>query len=304
MQRHDYRVELFSEESVQTEATAYRLLCDHPVSAEINYFAAPWSVLIRRRELEIPELRLDGGFTVCQHVWFDRIIPICLKIGLDTLFTPHVEPGFRGAAPRWMQWADRSGVFRPLVRAQLEIARRFRILPFPHLAVNTAPPRHKDLWYSFIGSNTHSTRNAVLNLSPQHDTAIVLRDKWHFEVEDAKQREAELQEYVDVLARSRYSLCPRGFGISTLRFWESLVAGAIPVLIADDMQLPPGFEWDECLVRVPEKRAAELEMFLHAISSEREQQLRANCLSAAEQFGGRNLVSCIHAEFSARRQAA
>jgi len=37
-------------------------------------------------------------------------------------------------------------------------------------------------------------------------------------------------DYLALLGRSRHVICPRGKGVDTLRFWETLAAGAVPVV--------------------------------------------------------------------------
>jgi hypothetical protein len=58
--------------------------------------------------------------------------------------------------------------------------------------------------------------------------------------------------YFDTLSKSRFSLCPRGSAPSSLRFWESLKCGAIPILISDDWILPE-YDWDTCIIRISEE---------------------------------------------------
>lgn len=88
-------------------------------------------------------------------------------------------------------------------------------------------------------------------------------------------------------------MCPRGTGASTLRFWESLEAGAIPVLFADEMQLPPGFDWDTCVIRIKEKNVAHVEKVLRSISKEKEEEMHRACLQAYDLFSGDNFVKVI-----------
>jgi len=64
--------------------------------------------------------------------------------------------------------------------------------------------------------------------------------------------------YLDRLEDTKFPLCPRGKGLNSIRFFEALRLGRIPVLIADDTKLP--LEWmidyDEFIVRVPEQEIA------------------------------------------------
>lgn len=110
----------------------------------------------------------------------------------------------------------------------------------------------------------------------------------------SKEKQAvEKKEYQDVLARSRFSLCPRGSGPSTVRFWESLQAGAIPILISDDMVLPEGVDWDRCIIRIPECGVTKIKEVIASVSLEIENELRGNCLKAYKEFAGGNFISPI-----------
>ncbi len=52
-------------------------------------------------------------------------------------------------------------------------------------------------------------------------------------------------------------MCPSGSGPNSIRLWESLGFGCIPVLLSDTLRLPGTTEeWDEAIVRVPETREA------------------------------------------------
>jgi hypothetical protein len=46
------------------------------------------------------------------------------------------------------------------------------------------------------------------------------------------------REYIDVALRSRFILCPPGYGLNTFRFFEALSLGIPPVHIGDDCALP------------------------------------------------------------------
>jgi hypothetical protein len=54
--------------------------------------------------------------------------------------------------------------------------------------------------------------------------------------------------YNDILIKSRYSLCPSGSGPNSIRFWESLAVGSIPVLLADTLDLPEYIDWENSVV--------------------------------------------------------
>lgn len=265
---HEYHLDLFNEEAIKTEQTAYKLLKNKPIQKNINYLVVPWSVLINKKELhKAPQIKLDGGFTICQHIDYEKIIPILKKIGINVLFTPHVTKKYEGIT----------------------------VLPFPHLAVNAPlPDEHKDIFYSFIGANTHWTRKEIFNLKHPLDCVVKERNEWHFYLrkKERLQQDIDAKEYKDVLARSTFSLCPRGTGASTLRFWESLKAGAIPVLISDNMQLP-AYNWKECIIKISEKKVKDLNKILKKINKQTLQLMAQKCLEAYKNFSEENFVKCI-----------
>lgn len=266
MQTHAYFIELFAKEPVPTEYTAYKLLVDEPLEQDVNYLAVPWTIVIKRKLLHrLQNIRLDGGFTICQHFRFEEIIPLLRKIGIDVLFTPHIEQG--------------------------KVYDGITVLPFPHFAQNGVnPANEKDILYSFVGTaSSQRVREKIFKLPKKKDIAIIERNGWSASTVDKDHN----KEYRDILARSRFALAPRGHGVSTIRFWESLQAGAIPVLLADGTLLPSYIDWDACTIVVPEENVAQVDAIIRSISTEDEKRMRENCLIAYSLSSGQNLVRTI-----------
>ncbi|MEM9882375.1 MAG: exostosin family protein [Planctomycetota bacterium] len=126
-----------------------------------------------------------------------------------------------------------------------------------------------DLLFSFMGSPSHRCRRPLLSLS--HPRALVrdtrgfvFFDRGSDPVGHARQRSA----YLDVLRRSKFVLCPRGRGTSSIRLYETMAAGRAPVIIADDWVAPDGPDWDTFALRVPEAEAASLPRRLEAMEDE------------------------------------
>ncbi len=269
---HAYRVKDFEHTAVKTEYNAYKLLKEHPID-NVSYVAIPWVHLIKMRRLNrVPNIKLKGeAFTICQHIRYAQILPHLERIGINVLFTPHASKN-------------------------KETYKSIKILPFPFNAVNGINPApQKDLLYSFIGYNTHYTRNEIFTIPTQDNALIKKRSNWHFhQNKTQEEQEQEKKEYQDALARSRFSLCPRGTGAGTIRFWESLQAGAIPVLISDDVCLPEGeIDWDKCIIRIAEEDVDTINDLLNSIPPEKEKEMRENCLKAYTLFSGKNLVRTI-----------
>lgn len=77
------------------------------------------------------------------------------------------------------------------------------------------------------------------------------------------------REYAEAVANSKFVLCPRGFGVSSLRIFETMKAGRVPVIISDDWVPPDGPAWASFSMRVREKDIRALSEILerHEISA-------------------------------------
>lgn len=108
------------------------------------------------------------------------------------------------------------------------------------------PAPVKDIFCSYIGGNNHPIRKNLMQY--QNKTHWYISDRVH-----------SLQHYCDIMSRSKYVLCPRGYGKTSFRIMEALQYGAIPVYISDEFIEPhydfsygikvtnPGPELDEML---------------------------------------------------------
>ena len=81
------------------------------------------------------------------------------------------------------------------------------------------------------------------------DVFVDLGNEWHFNKvvyeEQVLNREVEAHHidehhkktfrYNSILSDSKFSLCPEGAGPNTLRFWESIAVGSIPVIFSEDL---------------------------------------------------------------------
>eukprot|EP00899_Mesostigma_viride_P024867 jgi/Mesvir1/5565/Mv15587-RA.1 len=63
--------------------------------------------------------------------------------------------------------------------------------------------------------------------------------------------------YQDEMHRSTFCLCPRGWSPWTLRAYQAMMVGCIPVIIADDIEFPyeEWVDWSRLVVKIPEAKA-------------------------------------------------
>lgn len=98
---------------------------------------------------------------------------------------------------------------------------------------------------NFLGSQDPSPRKAILDavrhlfVASSGEARIVRPGKsmfWH-EYSDAKPAGLAPTEFVNMLTRSDFTLCPRGYSLVTHRPLEALLRGSIPVLGAHELDL-------------------------------------------------------------------
>lgn len=266
-----YKEDLFfkSKYPLNTELRCYLYFKNNPPQGGVTYVAAPWEQLISKNSYKdaAKQIRVRNGITVCFHTQFEKIIPLLKKIGITVLFTPHVD-----------------------TTKQYPIT----VLSIAHSPVNVSEPaEHKDILYSFIGTpGTHKIRKKIFQLPKKDDTYLVARKKHHFNNKESVQ-EREREEYLEINARSRFGLCPRGYGPGTIRFWELLRSGTIPVVLNDVLMLPENFDWDSTIIQIPEANIKRVDTIIRSIDESTETIMRANCLMAYEQYCEDNIVRPI-----------
>jgi len=272
-----YCPEWFSKYSNSLESQVYELLLKEPLEAPCTYVAVPWKWFLSHHKENISfhfnqleKIHVNNGFTVCQHQHHTAIIDVCKKIGVTIIFTPHA----------------------PLQQPDTTV----KLLPIPYVALNTATPStSKDIFYSFIGTATSLMRKNIFSMQWPHDVLIKERPlKKPFS-------DVMNEEYRSILARSRFSLCPPGTGIGTFRFWESLAAGAIPVLLSDNLALPPEFNWSNAIIRISSDDLASIDSIIRSIPLLKEKKMRKVCLEIYKLSSGKHLIKTIQNYFSFKR---
>ncbi len=120
-----------------------------------------------------------------------------------------------------------------------------------------------DLLFSFVASDTAACRRPLFAL--RHPAAVVQEVRgFRFWDASSPDFEAHRTRFRSTLARSRFVLCPRGNGTSSIRLYEALAVGAVPVIISDDWVPPVGPAWERCSIRWPEGDTDGLTQMLEA----------------------------------------
>lgn len=123
----------------------------------------------------------------------------------------------------------------------------------------------RDIFASFIGSikGRHSVREKM------QDYTKILKDYIISECID-------FTFFKDIMERSIFSLCPRGYGKTSFRINESLNLGSIPVYIYDDAWIPfdDKINFEDYGVLIHESKLNQLDKILKSYSTDRIQQMQ------------------------------
>ena len=118
----------------------------------------------------------------------------------------------------------------------------------------------KDLLFSFAGRASHRVRRELF--AQNFNSADVLVEDTsgynHFAGQTENNRARARRPYWEIAGRSKYALCPRGAGTSTMRIFEMMEAGIPPVIVADDWLPPAGPLWEGFALFVPEKEISSI----------------------------------------------
>jgi Exostosin family len=134
-----------------------------------------------------------------------------------------------------------------------------------------------DLLWSFVGTGTnHAVRRRLLEL---HDPRALVEDtrtwseevRWAWAGERRADGRAAFSGFASSLGRSKFVLCPRGRGASSIRLFEAMQVGRCPVIVSDEWLPPPFVDWGSCSLRVPEAAVAELPALLRGREGEAEE---------------------------------
>ena len=253
-----------------TEQRAFQLCLEKlPAAPDSIYVGFPWASLIdhlnngtsKGRQLLqaldalLPHLQgYRRRITTCQQIFFQQYRWLLDRAGITDVFWPHAT----------IYDDDPS----------------LRIHPFPLFPVNWQAPADpeatRDLLYSFIGARAtrlflSNSRDLILeSLSGLPGALVHGNDDWFYEDvvygvqisgkissydirAQAKGPEPERLRYIDSLSRSLFCLCPSGIGPNTIRLWEAIGSGSIPIILSDRFR-PPGPRelWDQAVFVLPD----------------------------------------------------
>ncbi|MGD1712190.1 tetratricopeptide repeat protein [Dapis sp. BLCC M172] len=251
---------------------AKKYLGAYEYNDSIVYFGFPWATLIdhlvhnkkdrtkakslleQLRSFKESLQKYEKIVTSCQHIRMLTFQNLFFEMGITDIFWSHTVKN----------------------QNKLPSYPNISLHPFPLYpvqAVDSEPLKTpKKYLYSYVGSRyldfylTDSRQKIVDYLSNDPRGLIILRDQWHYNkivydyqiykkapTSDSLVDNSKSVEFQQIMKQSVFTLCPSGTGSNSIRLWESISLGSIPVILADTY-LPPGnlALWNEATISCPE----------------------------------------------------
>ena len=138
---------------------------------------------------------------------------------------------------------------------------------------NKVPLENKDLLCSFVGSVTHPIRSKVYESMKDRPNCSFHLKNWNPEVSNQDQ-----SIFVNISTRSKFLLCPRGYGLNSFRLYEAFQLGCVPVIITDEFFLPwsDELDWSEFAILIHEDNIKDIYDILSNIDDQRYQTMLDN----------------------------
>ena len=290
---NDYK--LFWQYPVITEETFY-----NQNKNDENYIGFPWATIIDNKYnlnviYQITKSYIDVNkqyYTCCQHIHFRFLIDLFKALNIKSIYSPH----------KIINEDKINEIFIkpcPLYAANIEDNHRNQhfqnvdFLNIPRKYVYSFQGAYDKQWYltdvrEKLFNMNHPEECYVKNIGIWHYNNIVYSNKQNNdkELNENNTHINNTKEYNKLLLDSRFSLCPSGSGPNSIRLWESLAIGSIPILLADTLELPIHELWDKSILRIKECDISKIPELLKAIDENKEKEMRNNCIELYKYFKG------------------
>ena len=270
------------QEPTPTEKCVFDLFKKHK-NLPHHYFAFPWSTLN------------DNKFKNDYHLY-----EIINNVHIEkdkTYFTVELHESFVKRIEMYKKLNIKYVFASQSTNAQIEQIKKehdIQIIPFSlHPTQNSegmeyVPIQNRKFLTNFVGLvySKHyisDIRQHIFEIfKDKKDCYVKKRDKWHYEGviyegKDKSDSDCEM-EYKEILMNSKFTLCPSGSGPNSIRLWEVLSFGSIPVLLADTLALPELLEekWEDSIIFWKENNIEKLYTFLQTMDEKRLVEMSEN----------------------------
>lgn len=171
---------------------------------------------------------------------------------------PFLPGVYTGVEKRWSSARVRSGFYLGRTRNEF---------------TTFSPPAH-DLPYlfSFMGSIRNApVRDRLATLAHPRSFFKNTSDEFDKILGGQMNRRERLdydRRYAELAKASKFVLCPRGLSVSSIRLFETMRMGRVPVILSDDWVPPLGPLWQSFSIRIGESEVARIPHVLEERESE------------------------------------
>lgn len=118
------------------------------------------------------------------------------------------------------------------------------------------PDDDPQLLWSFVGSvsTRPALRGAICDLVDQRGmtrNTDEFNDTLRWSSDETRER--AMLSFFSIMRDSKFVVCPRGIGVSSVRLFETMRMGRVPIVVSDRWVPPPFVDWASCVLRVAER---------------------------------------------------
>lgn len=253
-------------------------------SKDSIYIACAWASVIdakiRIDKSIIEEISLikKKKVTICQHIGWKNLLDLWYNMGIDDAYVSHCTKNLDIYYPNIKTW--------PLYASSVHNFNQPNINNKKYLA-------------SFVGCHRRDYRSKIRLLLNNYfhknkhpDIYFQLNDDWFYEKNIYHNEPISTEQlnqtslYNQIIIDSVFSLCPEGTGPNTIRLWESMALGSIPVIYSDDWLPPqiPEMNWADFSIFIPIKEYENTLDILTSIDQDKIKVMQSNCVVAFNKF--------------------
>jgi hypothetical protein len=182
----------------------------------------------------------------------------CFLFSANPLVIPLLPGVYTGVEKRWASARTRPGFY---------LGR-----PINEFTTYTAPAHDLPYLFSFMGSVRNARVRAKL-ATLRHPRSFLQNTAADFDrvlnrTMDRRERLDYHRRYAELTKATKFVLCPRGVSASSIRLFETMRMGRVPVILSDGWIPPVGPRWDEFSLRVPERDFARVPALLERLEPE------------------------------------
>lgn len=311
----------------KTEWAAFESVKNSHMSKDDTvYIAFPWATLFdglktglnKTRDLVVSLnnigkmvkiLKYRNVFTVCQHIYMKKFIQYLKMIGITDVFWSHKVIGEDNLEninihPFVLYPAQTEDVYRSFMYSNHH-QRRDKILK-----------KKFNYVLNFIGAYNpkiylSNVRGIIFKDKEVKDFLIIERNDWHFnravyssqmqgkklDVDKALQEYMFRDEYINAIDKSEFTLCPTGSGPNSIRIYESLCLGSIPVILTKSLHLPGEMKlWENACIIVDDSQIGYLKAkhMIRSMKQEEKQFKRLSSIPLLQFIGNFNYANIIY----------